>query len=82
MLTSIRTTEHGLEAHFRREADADVRRFAAAEKQCCRFWGFDVTTAADVRLRWDGPPAARAYLDQIEAYFSGDASLDALIAPS
>ena len=58
-LTAIEPSEHGLVLHFpiRDEVEADIRRFAADEKRCCEFWGFEVTKAPDeLILRWDGPP--------------------------
>jgi len=59
--------------------EAEVRRFAADEKRCCGFWGFDVGTGAgEVILRWDGPPAAGGTLDELHAYFEGRGPMPAL----
>ncbi len=77
--TARERTEHGLVLTFpnRPDIDDDVRRFAAEEKRCCAFWGFDVTTHADmVVLRWDGPPDAADIIDRFDAYFARDADLD------
>ncbi|HSJ46214.1 MAG TPA: hypothetical protein VK923_16180 [Euzebyales bacterium] len=80
-LTVVERTDHGLVLRFpaRDDVEADVRRFAADEQRCCRFWGFDVTaTDADVTLRWDGPPATALLLDQLLGYFRGDQPVTAL----
>jgi hypothetical protein len=77
-LTVIDRTEHGLLLHFPadRDVEADVRRFAADEARCCRFWGFAVATGGDdVTLRWDAPPAAREILAEIEAALRGGGPL-------
>ena len=77
----VERTEHGVLLHFLRNDDveADVRRFALDEKRCCRFWGFEVTTIEDrLQLRWDGPPATDEVLDQLHAFFRGDAGLAAI----
>lgn len=75
-LGRVERTEHGLLLHFPREAalEADLRRFAADEKQCCRFWGFEVGAMPEsLTLRWDGPSAAAEILDEIQSFFEGDA---------
>ncbi len=77
-LERVERTAHGMLLHFpnRADVDADVRRFAVDEKQCCRFWGFAVVVDGDhLTLRWDGPPAADDVLDQLVAYFEGDEPL-------
>ena len=79
-LTDLERSPHGLVLRLPATDDvvADVERFAADEKRCCQFWGFAVTTtAADVTMRWDGPPDASAILDQIHRYLAGDDSVDA-----
>ena len=79
-LTVVERSPHGLILRFPPDPKiaADVRRFAADEKQCCRFWGFDVTaTATHTTLRWDGPPDSSAILDDIQRYLEGDESVDA-----
>ena len=80
-LGSIERTEHGLLLRFAPDADveADLRRFAADEKRCCQFWGFDVAaTSTALTLRWDGPPDAGELIDQLLAYFEGDTPLTAI----
>ena len=75
----LERTEHGLLLHFAADAEleAELRRFAVAEKGCCAFWGFDVErTPTEVTLRWDAPPAAAAIVEQLAAYFGGDDRLD------
>jgi hypothetical protein len=77
-LEAIDRTEHGLLLRFPADPDveADVRRFAADEKGCCRFWGFAVSAADDeLTLRWDAPPAAEDILASVEAGLRGDAPL-------
>ena len=77
-LDRIERADHGLLLHFPPGADleADLRRFAVDEKRCCQFWGFAIeATSDDLTLRWDGPPAAGDLLDQLLAYFEGDAPL-------
>lgn len=80
-VSSVDRTEHGMVLHFAGGAavEADVRQFAVDEKRCCQFWGFEVLTEDGLALRWDGPPSARALLDQLEAYFRGEGSIDALV---
>ena len=73
-LRVIERTTNGLLLHFAPSADlqADVRRLAIDEKQCCQFWGFAVDVdERDLTLRWDGPPATRDVLDRLHAYFIG-----------
>ena len=80
-LGGIERTEHGLLLHFTPDPDveADLRRFAVDEKRCCQFWGFEVVaTAAELTLRWDGPPDAGDLLDQLLAYFEGDTPFTAI----
>jgi hypothetical protein len=65
------------------EIESDVRRFAADEKRCCGFWGFAVATSADeVTLRWEGPPAAAGLLDDLHAFFEGRGPMPAFDRPS
>lgn len=78
---TVERGDHGLLLHFpnRPEVDAEVRDFTVAEKGCCSFWGFEVTSTDDrITLRWDAPPGARGLLDGLAGFFTGDASLDAL----
>ena len=77
----VERTEHGLLLHYAPDpqVEADLRRFAVDEKRCCAFWGFEVeATAADLTLRWDGPPNAGELLDQLLAYFEGDTPLTSI----
>jgi len=77
-LTAIERTEHGLLLHFpvREDVATDVTEFAAFEKGCCQFWGFDIQQDADgIRLRWDGPPSTADYLDTLAAYFDSEQPL-------
>jgi hypothetical protein len=78
---AVERTEHGLVLRFpnRPDVDAEVRDFAVAEKGCCSFWGFEVGEAGGrIALRWDGPPEVGGVLDQLAAFLTGDAPLDAL----
>ena len=73
-------TEHGVLLHFpaRPDIEADLRRFAADEKRCCSFWGFEVERDRDeLALRWDAPPAARDLVERLITYFEGDETLTA-----
>ena len=49
-LDHVDRTEHGLLLRFPNEpaVEADVRRFAADEKRCCQFWGFEVLDDDDL----------------------------------
>ena len=51
-------TPHGVLLHFpaRADVEADLRRFAEAEKRCCTFWGFEIG-------RVDGEVTLLAYLN-------------------
>lgn len=78
---AVDRTDHGLLLRFpaRDDVDADIRRFAADEQRCCRFWGFAIdATATDVTLRWDGPPATGELLDQLLGYFRSDQPITAV----
>ena len=80
-LDHIDRTEHGLLLRFPNEPalEADVHRFAADEKRCCQFWGFDVRTTPDeITLRWDGPTEVADFLDRLHAYFLGDEAITAV----
>ena len=79
-LDRIERTEHGMLLHFpnRPDIEADLRRFAIAEKGCCQFWGFDITTNDDALiLRWDAPPTLDDYVTQLVRFFQGDEPLTA-----
>jgi hypothetical protein len=72
-------TEHGMLLHFPAGDDvgAQLQHFARVEKQCCRFWGFEVERdAATTVLRWDAPPAADDLVERLLAYFRGDEGAD------
>jgi hypothetical protein len=74
-------TEHGVLLHFpvRADLEADLRRFAVAEKACCGFWGFEIERAgADLTLRWEAPPAAGEVVQRLVAYLDGDEPLTEL----
>jgi len=74
-------TEHGVLLHFpdRPHVEADLRRFAEAEKRCCSFWGFEIGRIhVEVTLRWDAPPAAGEIVGRLVAYLQGDESLTAM----
>lgn len=80
-VTGVERTDHGLVLCFpaRGDVEADVRRFAADERRCCRFWGFAIDTDREqVRLRWDGPPATAELLDRLLEYFRGDRPVTAV----
>ena len=81
-LTSLERTERGMLLHFPAGSgiEADLRRFAVDEKRCCQFWGFEVLAGDDLTLRWDAPPSAGDLVDQLEAFFRGDAPASALAA--
>src|SRR5687768_1653547 len=74
-LERIERTPHGVLLHFpkRDDLDAELRRFTVDEKNCCQFWGFDVTESSDhLTLRWDGPPSVEAFFGDLVEYFEGD----------
>jgi hypothetical protein len=74
-LIAVERTAHGLLLRFPPGPgiEADVRGFAVDEKQCCRFWGFDVSASEQtLTLRWDGPPAANDILDRLLESLRGD----------
>ena len=76
---ALARTPDGFVLQLPSEAEVDARAFAIEEKRCCGFWGFDVTTNGDtVELRWDGPPEVAALVDQLAAYFRGEADLGAI----
>lgn len=80
-LTAVERTDHGLLLRFptRDDVEADVRRFAADEQRCCRFWGFAIDTDGEqLTLRWDGPPATAHLIDQLVGYFRGDQPVTAV----
>jgi hypothetical protein len=67
-------TVHGTKREAQADTDAnhsDVREFAAEEKRCCEFWGFQVTRDRVLLLRWDGPPEASVWMDGLVDYFEG-----------
>ena len=71
-------TEHGVLLHFpaRPDLDADLRRFAEAEKRCCDFWGFEIgSTGPELTLRWEAPPAAGEVVERLVSYLQGDEPL-------
>ena len=75
VLEQIERTPHGLLLHLpnRDDLDAELRRFAADEKGCCQFWGFDVQRdLGGLRLRWDGPPTVTELFDRLLEYFQGN----------
>jgi hypothetical protein len=80
-LGRVERTPDGLLLRFPagEEIEADVRTFAVDEKRCCTFWGFAVGTgASEVTLRWEGPPATAALLDDLHAWFEGRGPMPAL----
>jgi hypothetical protein len=77
----IDRTEHGVLLHFpaRPDIEADLRRFAVAEKRCCGFWGFDIErVGTELTLRWEAPPAAGEVVERLVIYLRGDEPLTAL----
>jgi hypothetical protein len=77
--TSLERTEHGLLLTFPIRAEDLVRRFTFDEKRCCAFFGFEVSRSDDVvTLRWDAPPGASAIVDDLHAFFEGDAPASSL----
>ena len=80
-LASLDRTDAGLLLHFVSDADleAQLHQFAADEKGCCQFWGFEVVgDEADLTLRWDGPPDVQGLLDELGHWFRSDEPLTAL----
>ena len=80
-LVGLERTGDGVLLHLpkRPEVEAEVASFAVAEKACCAFWGFAVSTEGDeVLLRWEGPPSVAGVFDELVAFFEGDAPLTAL----
>jgi len=78
-LQRLERTEHGLLLHFAADPviEAELHRFAIAEKDCCGFWGFDIEAGpSEVTLRWDAPPTAGELVDRLVAYFDGTGSID------
>ena len=72
-LERVERTERRALLHFTPdgEVEADLRRFAVDEKQCCQFWELTVEAGASgLMLRWDGPPEAAALLDDLLALFA------------
>lgn len=73
----LERTDHGFILHFQPDGDdpddlrADIDRFMVDEQRCCEFWGFALDTTGGLRLRWDGPPAARDLIDSLADYFAG-----------
>ncbi len=58
---------------------ADLQQFAADEKRCCAFWGFDLDQDTDtVRLRWDGPSDTATFMDHLVDYLEGRLPIGAL----
>ena len=80
-LTSIERTHHGVILTLPTTAANidNLRQFATVEKQCCAFWGFELTQEPDaVRLRWDGPPDTTALMDNLVEYIDGRLPIGAL----
>lgn len=80
-LTSIERTPHGVILALPATAANvnDLQRFATLEKQCCAFWGIELTQEPDaVRLRWDGPPDTAAFMDHLIDYIDGRLPIGAL----
>ena len=78
---SVERTADGLLLRFAATAanESDVRRFAIDEKRCCQFWGFAIDVSVDeVRLQWDGPPAAGELLDRLHRCLTGTEPISAL----
>jgi hypothetical protein len=78
---SIDRTPTGIVLWFDNDPSLLMRleQFAADEKGCCKFWGFDLTEAGDrLTLAWDGPPSVQELLDELDQIFRSDAPLTAL----
>ena len=76
---ALERTPDGFVLRLPSEAEVDARAFALDEKRCCSFWGFDVTTDGEtLALRWEGPPEVAPLIDQLTAYFRGEADLDSI----
>lgn len=57
----------------------ELRRFVTDEQRCCAFWTFELTVgAADIVLRWGGPPDAGHLLDELHDFFAGSGPLTLL----
>jgi hypothetical protein len=80
-MTALDRTTTGLLLHFPGGPDvrADLATFVVDEKRCCQFWGFELAEEpGGFALRWDGPPAVDALLDQLEMFLTTDAPISAL----
>jgi hypothetical protein len=80
-LTSIERTPYGVLLRLAGTAEntADLQQFAAEEKRCCEFWGFNVIERPDLGLRWDGPPELADYMDRLVSYFEGRSPIGSLL---
>ena len=80
-LNAIERTPYGvlLKLPDTDENAADLRQFAAEEKQCCEFWGFEVIEQPSLMLRWDGPPDLADYMDRLVDYFEGRAPIGSVL---
>jgi hypothetical protein len=79
-VVAVERTSEGLLLSFTPDEArrAQLERFAAEEKGCCQFWGFEVSsTAAALMLRWDGPATAQPLLDDLHRCFTTDEPLTA-----
>lgn len=80
-MIAVDRTSTGLLLHFPDDdaVRADLSTFAADEKRCCQFWGFDIIDEpTGVALRWDGPPAVDDVLDRLETFLTTDAPISTL----
>jgi hypothetical protein len=79
-LESVERTPYGviLRLPWTAENAGDLRQFADEEKQCCEFWGFEVSEQPGLTMRWDGPPQTSEFMDRLVDYLERRAPIGTL----